>query len=133
MTDGTISKNTAALDGGGLLNRGTAVVMGGEITGNTAGQGAGCYCSGSNSTTTFKGGRVSGNILSNAGGVGRGVYVATPNFILEGGGADLADGVYLSSNAYPIKLSRTIRQAGRRYNVELATPGREFHKRLQGR
>lgn len=97
------------------------MITGGEITGNTAGQGAGCYCSGS-ATTTFKGGRVSGNILSNAGGVGRGVYVASPDFILEGGGADLVDGVYLSSNAYPIKLSRTVRQAGRRYNVELATP-----------
>lgn len=65
---------------------------------------------------------MSGNILSNAAGVGRGVYVASPNFILEDGGAVLADGVYLSSNAYPIKLSRTVRQAGRRYNVELATP-----------
>ncbi|WP_207667019.1 MULTISPECIES: beta strand repeat-containing protein [Anaerotruncus] len=125
MNGGTISKNIAngIGEGGGLCNAsGTATITGGEITGNTAGQGAGCYCSGSNSTTTFKGGRVSGNILSNAAGKGKGVYVATPNFILEGGGADLADGVYLSSNAYPIKLSRTIRQAGRRYNVELATP-----------
>ena len=122
MSGGTISGNTAKNNGGGLYNiGGAAVITGGEITGNTAGQGAGCYCSGS-ATTTFKGGRVSGNILSNAAGVGRGVYVASPNFILEGGGADLADGVYLSSNAYPIKLSRTIRQAGRRYNVELATP-----------
>ncbi|WP_288284025.1 hypothetical protein [uncultured Anaerotruncus sp.] len=122
MSGGTISGNTAKNNGGGLYNiGGAAVITGGEITGNTAGQGAGCYCSGS-ATTTFKGGRVSGNILLNAAGVGRGVYVASPNFILEGGGADLADGVYLSSNAYPIKLSRTIRQAGRRYNVELATP-----------
>ncbi|WP_308753605.1 NosD domain-containing protein [uncultured Anaerotruncus sp.] len=120
LNGGAISGNSTPEGGGGVYSYGSFRMNGGEITGNTAAQGAGCYCYRSSDKTTFSGGRVSGNILTNeTTSKGRGVYVETENFILEGGGADLSDGIYLSSRSYPIKLSKTIRQAGRRYNVEL--------------
>ena len=126
LNGGSISENKAGAsgsnNGGGMYigNYSTVTLQGTGITGNRGRYGAGVYLTGANAQLTATRGRISGNTLY-SGGQGAGIYVASPNFILQGGGADISDDIYLSGTSYPIKLHNSITQTSRQYEVSLAT------------
>ncbi|WP_306576203.1 hypothetical protein [Anaerotruncus massiliensis (ex Togo et al. 2019)] len=126
LNGGTISGNTAkgtttAYGGGGIcLNDYTKAEFNGtRITGNTAQYGGGVYLTGSNAEFVAVRGAVTDNTVS-SGGNGAGVYVASPGFELQGGGADISGDIYLSGTSYPLQVSRLISQTSRQYEVSLA-------------
>ncbi len=70
----TISHNTAATTGGGVLNNGTLTIASGQISNNEADyNGGGISNNTSNSTIIMSGGEISGNTAGNNGG---GIYAA---------------------------------------------------------
>jgi hypothetical protein len=80
MNGGTISGNTVSNGGGGVAVWGTFTMNGGIISGNTASRGGGVYVDGG--TFTMRGGTITGNTGNTGGGVYRGT---DGNFIINGG------------------------------------------------
>lgn len=117
----TAKGTTTAYGGGGIcLNDYTKAEFNGtRITGNTAQYGGGVYLTGSNAEFVAVRGAVTDNTVS-SGGNGAGVYVASPGFELQGGGADISGDIYLSGTSYPLQVSRLISQTSRQYEVSLA-------------
>lgn len=126
LNGGSISENKAGTSGnyygGGIYigDYSTVTLQGTSITGNKGRYGAGVYLTGANAQLSALRGRISGNTLY-SNGQGAGVHVASPNFILQGGGADISDDIYLSGTSYPIKLHNSITQTSRQYEVSLAS------------
>lgn len=83
MNGGTITGNTASVHGGAIYAiYGTFTMNGGEITGNNAGdKGAGVCVAGGGTVFTLNDGTISGNTASGNGG---GVYV-DDTFVMKGG------------------------------------------------
>jgi hypothetical protein len=85
MTGGAVIGNTASgLSGGGVyVSNGTFTMSGGMVTGNTADGYAGGVYINTNGTFTMTGGAVAGNNTANYGGGG--VYVPNGTFTMSGG------------------------------------------------
>ena len=101
MTGGEISGNTGGDGGGVYINGCTFLMTGGKISGNTGTGGAGVYIR-NGGIFTMTGGEISGNAAPSSGSGGGGVFVFTGRFTMTGGKisgnkADICDGVLVRS------------------------------------
>lgn len=100
------NKTDAEGNGGGICNYKILNIIGGEINGNSAKQGAGIYNGGESSELSISGGIISNNIADNKGGA---IYAAK-TFKFGGaitipyGGAEKSNDIYLADSTY-IKIT----------------------------
>jgi hypothetical protein len=110
MNGGTISGNTAYLGGGVAMNGGTFTMNGGTISGNTSNSLGTIYLQGA--TFTMSGGTISGNVgsgVTSSGGAGVGVY-GSSSFTMSGGtiSNNTGEGVYIQTSGIFTKTGGTI-------------------------
>ena len=102
MTGGEI-KNNKARNGGGIDNNGTLILTNATLTGNTATFVGGALCMSSDSSSEMTGGKIISNTCSGSGD-GGGVYIHAGTFTLKSGAsiesntADYGGGAYVGQN-----------------------------------
>ena len=102
MTGGEI-RNNKARNGGGIDNNGTLILTNATLTGNTATFIGGALCISSSSSSEMTGGKIISNTCSGSGD-GGGVYIHAGTFTLKSGAsiesntADYGGGAYVGQN-----------------------------------
>ena len=98
MTGGEIKNNKARV-GGGIYNNGTLILTGATLTGNTATFIGGALCMSSDSSGEMTGGKIISNTCSGTGD-GGGVYIHAGTFTLNSGAVIEGNTAYHGGGAY---------------------------------